>query len=202
MRHFCPQRFRRHQSCHRAHWQPPVPASLAPSRECPGGRVRPAADGRACPFRFGKEHRQAGTDHHDHDSSRGPEVPGSPAFLFVKAASTVLLVVSLHDSARMMISGSGPGPRARAGRVHSGHRDHGRSGPPAGHSTRRRSTFRPPQVTVHTGYHPPNRRWRRGAARALRHAAAPPQHAAHGIMPGGPRRQPPAGPESPSMPAC
>ncbi len=55
MRHFCPQRFRRHQSCHRA--QPPVPASLALSRECPGGRarVRPAAEGRAGPFRFRKE---------------------------------------------------------------------------------------------------------------------------------------------------
>ncbi len=41
MRHFCPQRFRRHQSCHRA--QPPVPASLAPSRECAVECGRPRA---------------------------------------------------------------------------------------------------------------------------------------------------------------
>ncbi len=32
-----------------------MPASHASARECPGGRVRPAAEGRASPFRFWKE---------------------------------------------------------------------------------------------------------------------------------------------------
>ena len=38
---------------------PPVPVAHAHARECPDGRVRPAADGRAGPFRFRKERRSS-----------------------------------------------------------------------------------------------------------------------------------------------